>query len=153
MASSSLLYFNNHAIFDSFMNSRAFPTRIPSKRRKTQYKSCCVKIIDIINAIKLNVVSVIEKPLENCIKAIFLSILIYNTYRNTYDCKKYLNRSYHLKSDYFQGTHKYVSLKNNASEYYIKFIVYLQDRTKFFQRWCLSLHIGPNTVLTFLFPE
>lgn len=71
MASSSLLYFNNHAIFDSFMNSRAFPTRIPSKRRKTQYKSCCVKIIDIINAIKLNVVSVIEKLLENCIKAIF----------------------------------------------------------------------------------
>lgn len=153
MASSSLLYFNNHAIFDSFMNSRAFPTRIPSKRRKTQYKSCCVKIIDIINAIKLNVVSVIEKLLENCIKAIFFDQFLFIIHIGIHECKKYLNRSYHLKSDYFQGTHKYVSLKNNASEYYIKFIVYLQDRTKFFQRWCLSLHIGPNTVLTFLFPE
>lgn len=135
MASSSLLYFINHAIFDSFRNSRAFLTRIPNKRRKTLYESCCVKIIDIINAIKLNVVSVIEKLLEICIKAFFLLSLIYNTYRNTYDCKQYLNRSYHLKSDYFQGTHRYVSLKNNASIYITyTFIVYLQDRTKFFQR-------------------
>ena len=34
-----------------------------------------------------------------------------------YDYKKYLNCSYHLKADYFQGIYKYVSLKNNASAY------------------------------------
>lgn len=34
----SLLYFNDYAVFESFMNSRAFQTRIPSKRRKTSYE-------------------------------------------------------------------------------------------------------------------